>query len=155
MMKWQDEHLGQYLTSGGREGHLFDFGPVNGSGIMPNCLIRHVGRKSGHRRVSPLIYGMVNGEIVLCASKGGAPTHPAWYLNIAAADRVDVQIGTQAYQANRREPEDAERQTVWDVMVAIYPPYAEYQEKTDRLIPLVLLKPVKPVPVFTAADIDD
>lgn len=150
---WIGEHLQRYLASGGTDGHMFDFGPMNGAGLQPNCLIRHKGRKSGRTLILPLIYGMVAGEFVLVASKGGAPTHPAWYLNITAASEVDIQIATQAYRATWREPSGEERQRLWDQMVAIYPPYAEYQQATDREIPLLVLKPVAEIPVFTAADL--
>jgi len=154
MYEWQERHLRAYLRSGGAEGHLYDFGPINGEGLQPICLIKHVGRKTGRRLIVPLIYGMVEGEIVIVASKGGAPEHPAWYRNIAAASEVEVQVATQAFRAAWREPADAERQRVWDQMVAIYPPYAEYQQSTDRLIPLVMMKPVASIPVFTETDLD-
>jgi deazaflavin-dependent oxidoreductase (nitroreductase family) len=97
---------------------------------------------------------MVEGELVIVASKGGSPAHPAWYLNIAAATEIELQVATQAFRATLREPNDAERQRIWDQMVAIYPPYAEYQESTDRLIPLVLMKPVSAIPVFQEPDLD-
>jgi deazaflavin-dependent oxidoreductase (nitroreductase family) len=154
MFDWQEQHLHRYLQSGGTEGHLYDFGPINGEGYQPICLIKHVGRKTGRRLILPLIYGMIAGEIVIVASKGGAPTHPAWYLNIAAVSEIEVQIAAQAFSASWREPGDAERQRVWDQMVAIYPPYAEYQQSTERLIPLVMMKPIAAIAVFTEADLD-
>ena len=97
---------------------------------------------------------MVKGEIIIVASKGGSPVHPAWYLNITALSEVEVQVATQAFRATWREPADTERQRIWDQMVAIYPPYAEYQESTNRLIPLVMMKPVAAIPVFTEAQLD-
>ena len=151
---WQEQHLHRYLQSGGTEGHLYDFGPVNDEGWQPICLIKHVGRKTGRTLILPLIYGMVEGEIVIVASKGGAPQHPAWYLNIAAASEIEVQIATQAFRAIWREPGDAERQRVWDLMVAIYPPYAEYQKSTNRRIPLVMMQPVATIPVFTETELE-
>ncbi|KKC24980.1 nitroreductase family deazaflavin-dependent oxidoreductase [Sphingomonas sp. SRS2] len=154
MHEWQQQHLQRYLRSGGTDGHFFDFGPINDEGYQPICLIKHVGRKTGRTLVVPLIYGMVEGEIAIVASKGGSPTHPAWYLNIAAASEVEVQVATQAFRATWREPVDAERQRIWGQMVAIYPPYADYQESTDRLIPLVLMKPVAAISVFEEADLD-
>src|ERR1700710_2408920 len=154
MYDWQEQHLRRYLESGGAEGHFYDFGPINDEGYQPICLIKHVGRKTGRRLILPLIYGMVEGEIVIVASKGGAPQHPAWYLNIAAASEVEVQVATQAFRTTWREPADAERQRVWDQMVAIYPPYAEYQQSTERLIPLVVMKPIAPIPVFKEAELD-
>src|ERR1700710_512933 len=96
MFEWQEQHLHRYLASGGIEGHLYDFGPINGHGYQPICLIKHVGRKTGRTLILPLIYGMVEGEIVIVASKGGSPTQPAWYLNIAAGREVKVQVATQA-----------------------------------------------------------
>lgn len=154
MHDWQEAHLRGYLRSGGTEGHLYDFGPINDEGYQPICLIKHVGRKSGRTLILPLIYGMIEGEIVIVASKGGAPEHPAWYLNIAAASEIEVQIATQAFRATWREPSAAERRRVWDQMVAIYPPYAEYQASTDRLIPLVMMKPVASIPVFKEAELE-
>lgn len=148
MHEWQEQHLHHYLQSGGMEGHFYDFGPINGKGYQPICLIKHVGRKTGRTLILPLIYGMVEGEIVIVASKGGAPKHPAWYLNIAAAGQVEVQIATQGFRATWREPADAERPRIWDQMVAIFPPYAEYQASTERLIPLVMMKPVATIAVF-------
>lgn len=91
---------------------------------------------------------------MIVASKGGSPTHPARYLNITAASEVEVQVATQAFHATWREPADAERQRIWDRMVAVYPSYAEYQESTNRLIPLVLMKPGTAIPVFTEAELD-
>jgi deazaflavin-dependent oxidoreductase (nitroreductase family) len=154
MHGWQEQHLRRYLQSGGTEGHLYDFGPINEEGYQPICLIKHRGRKTGRTLVLPLIYGMVEGEIVIVASKGGAPAHPAWYLNIAAVSEVEVQIATQAFRASWREPAGTERQRIWDQMVAIYPPYAEYQASTDRLIPLVVMKPLGAIQVFSEADLD-
>jgi len=154
MYGWQDEHLHRYLQSGGAEGHFYDFGPINDEGYQPICLVKHIGRKTGRTLIAPLIYGMVEGEIVIVASKGGSPTHPAWYLNIVAASEIDVQVATQAFRTTWREPAEAERQRVWDQMVAIYPPYAEYQTSTDRLIPLVMMKPVAAIPVFKEAELD-
>jgi deazaflavin-dependent oxidoreductase (nitroreductase family) len=154
MHEWQEQHLRRYLRSGGAEGHFYDFDPINGEGYQPICLIKHVGRKTGRTLIVPLIYGMVEGEIVIVASKGGAPAHPAWYLNIAAASEVEVQVATQAFRASWREPAEAERQRIWDQMVAIFPPYAQYQTITDRLIPLVAMKPLAAIPVFTEADLD-
>jgi deazaflavin-dependent oxidoreductase (nitroreductase family) len=155
MFEWQEQHLHDYLQSAGTKGHLYDFGPINGESYQPICLIKHVGRKSGRTLILPLIYGMVKGEIVIVASKGGAPAHPAWYLNIvAAASEVEVQVATQAFRATWREPADTERQRIWDQMVAIYPPYAEYQESTDRLIPLVVMKPIAAIAVFKEDELD-
>jgi deazaflavin-dependent oxidoreductase (nitroreductase family) len=90
---------------------------------------------------------------VVVASKGGSDEHPAWYLNLKAAPEVDVQIATQAYNASWREPEGAERQKIWDFMVDCHPFYTDYQASTARLIPVVMLQPLKQIPVFQPAEI--
>lgn len=149
---WITEHLDTYLTSGGTRGHIFDVSAVGGREMTTHCLIRCVGRKSAKVYVKPLIYGNFGGEIVIVASKGGADTHPGWYLNILASNTIGVQIATQAFEATWREPEGEERHQVWSYMAHLYPPYLTYQKSTSRQIPLVMLTPVRPIDVFTAED---
>ncbi|HVQ97341.1 MAG TPA: nitroreductase/quinone reductase family protein, partial [Mycobacterium sp.] len=102
---WVSEHLAVYLTSGGTRGHIMDVSAVGGRALTTHCLIKCVGRKSAKSYVRPLIYGNVGGEIVIVASKGGADTHPEWYLNVLASNTIGVQIATQAFEATWREPE--------------------------------------------------
>ena len=149
---WISEHLDDYLTSGGTRGHIFDVSAVGGREMTTHCLIRCVGRKSGKVYVRPLIYGNFGGEIVIVASKGGADTHPGWYLNIRDSDTIGVQIATQAFEATWREPEAEERHQVWAYMAHLYPPYITYQRSTSRQIPLVMLTLGRPIDVFTAED---
>jgi deazaflavin-dependent oxidoreductase (nitroreductase family) len=111
-----------------------------------------VGRKSGNVHIKALIYGNVGGEIVIVGSKGGADTHPEWYLNIRNSDTVGVQIATEAFEATWREPEAEERHQVWAYMTHLFPPYVGYQTSTERHIPVVMLKPVRPAVVFTQRD---
>jgi len=148
---WMSEHLAMYLDSGGARGHIVDLSSVGGREITTHCLIKYAGRKSRTVYVKPLIYGNVGGEIVIVASKGGADEHPEWYLNIVASDTIGVQIATQAFEATWREPEGAERHDVWAYMSHLYPPYIAYQRSTSRHIPLVMLKAVRPIDVFTPA----
>lgn len=145
---WMGEHLAMYLESGGAQGHIVDLSSVGGRELTTHCLIRYTGRKSGKSYVKPLIYGNAGGEIVIVASKGGADTHPEWYLNITASDTIGVQIATQAFEATWREPEGDERHAVWEYMCHLYPPYIAYQRSTSRHIPLVMLQTVKPIDVF-------
>ena len=98
--------------------------------------------------IAPLIYGDTGGEVVIIASKGGADTHPAWYLNIKDSDEVEFQVATQAFRATLREPSGDERKKIWDFMADLYPPYTAYQASTDREIPIVMLKPAAEAPVF-------
>ncbi|MET0179554.1 MAG: nitroreductase/quinone reductase family protein [Novosphingobium sp.] len=149
---WISEHREMYLASGGAQGHIMDITAVGGHALTTHCMIRYTGRKSGKVFITPLIYGDIGGEVVIVASKGGADAHPAWYLNIRDSEFVDLQIGTQAFRASWREPEGEERDKVWAFMVEVFPAYAGYQRSTDRLIPLVMMTPVEPLPVFKASD---
>ncbi|BDB42737.1 MULTISPECIES: nitroreductase/quinone reductase family protein [Mycobacterium] len=146
---WMKEHLAIYLDSGGAQGHIVDLSAIGGRAMTTHCLVRYRGRKSGRTYIKPLIYGNVGGEVVIVASKGGADTHPEWYLNIVAGETVGVQIATQAFEATWREPEATERHDVWEYMSHLYPPYVSYQQSTSRHIPLVMLKTVRPIEVFT------
>lgn len=147
---WKDEHLALYLSSGGAAGHIMDITLVGGYPFTTHCLIRYTGRKTGRTLIAPLIYGDIGGEVVICASKGGADHHPAWYLNLRESTKIDVQIATQAFRATYREPEGAEREKIWDFMVEIFPPYARYQASTSRKIPLVMMKPFEQIDIFKA-----
>ena len=146
---WISDHLDAYLSSGGTRGHVMDLADVGGRAFTTHCLIRFRGRRSGKTYVTPLIYGNFGGELVIVASKGGADSHPEWYLNIQASSTIDVQIATQAFEATWREPSDEERHDVWSYMTHLYPPYITYQQSTSRRIPLVMLALGKPVDVFT------
>jgi deazaflavin-dependent oxidoreductase (nitroreductase family) len=147
---WVSKHLEIYLSSGGARGHILDLSEVGGRAVTTHCLIKCVGRTSGKAYVRPLIYGIVGGEVVIVASKGGADTHPNWYLNILASDMIGVQIATQAFEATWREPEGEERHQVWAYMAHLYPPYLTYQQSTSRQIPLVMLQLGRPIDVFSA-----
>ena len=141
-------HKNAYLGSGGREGHIWDFTKIGGHYLTTTLLLETVGAKSGERRVTPLIYGDIGGEVVIVASKGGADVHPAWYWNIKAMNQVNIQIATQAFRCDWREPASGERRHIWDFMVEIYPPYRDYQSATAREIPIVMFKPIEAADAF-------
>lgn len=143
MPKWMADHVRQYADSGGAEGHMWDSTSVGGPGLLPTLLLTTAGRRSGKTRVMPLIYGESGGGYVIVASKGGAPKHPAWYLNLEALPEVGVQVATERFTAKARTASGEERRRLWEQMVDIYPPYADYQKKTDREIPVVVLDPVR------------
>jgi deazaflavin-dependent oxidoreductase (nitroreductase family) len=149
---WMKDHRETYLRSGGVLGHIQDLSSVGGLAFLTNCLIGYRGRKSGRVFIKPLCYGIVGGEVVIVASKGGADFHSDWYLNILASPEIEFQIATQAFRATWREPEGAEREKVWTRMVHTFPFYADYQAATERRIPLVMLTAVEPVDVFKEAD---
>ena len=146
---WMGEHLQTYLASGGTKGHIMDIREAGGREMTTHCLLKCVGRKSGKTYVRPLIYGNVGGELVVVASKGGADTDPDWYLNIRESETIGVQIATQAFEATWREPEYEERHQVWAYMTHLFPPYLGYQTSTTRHIPVVMLRTVRPIDVFT------
>lgn len=139
--KWIADHLQRYLDTDGADGHMWDSAPVGGPGPIPTLLLTTTGRRSGKPIVMPLIYGEAGGNYVVVASKGGAPTHPGWYLNLSAHSNVEVQILAKRFRATARTASGAERAELWQQMAAIYPPYNDYQAKTDREIPVVVLEP--------------
>ncbi len=147
------QHLRSYLRSGGAQGHVMDTTHAGGLPFGTHCLIRFKGRKSGRTMIAPLCYGDVGGEVAIIGSKGGAGHHPAWYLNLAASPSVDFQIATQAYRATWREAEGAEREKVYNMMVENFPFFDNYRKATSRKIPVVLMKPVEAIPVFSEADL--
>jgi deazaflavin-dependent oxidoreductase (nitroreductase family) len=116
--------------------------------LATHLLLKCVGRKSGKTYITPLTYFVVGGEAVLCASKGGAESHPAWYLNLTASEDVYFQIATQAFRGTWREPEGEERAKVWEFAQAVMPDYTAYQASTARQIPLVMLRAVEEIDIF-------
>ena len=146
---WKTEHLELYLSSGGAEGHIMDITPVGGPVLGTHCLIRFKGRKSGRTIVTPLCYSMVNGEVTICASKGGADHHPNWYLNLVSRPEVDFQIATQAWRGTWREPAGEERELAWTTLTGNFNFYRDYQASTTRILPLIMLQAGEPIPVFT------
>jgi deazaflavin-dependent oxidoreductase (nitroreductase family) len=130
---WVAEHARTYLASGGTEGH-----EQNG---VYTLVLATTGRKTGEARRTVLIYGTSGDEFVVVASKGGADDHPAWFKNLEADPSVGVQVGTRRFTARARLASPAEREQLWPTMVGIFPLYAEYAQKTERVIPIVLLTP--------------
>jgi deazaflavin-dependent oxidoreductase (nitroreductase family) len=129
---WVAEHTRQYLESDGREGHEWQPG-------VSTLLLTTTGRKSGVKRRTALIYGQDADRFVVVASKGGAPEHPAWYLNLEADPEVEVQVLDDVFPATAETVHGQERTRLWAVMRGIWPAYDEYQTKTDREIPVVVL----------------
>lgn len=144
------QHLALYLETGGREGHVRDFTPVGARGFLPTLLLKTTGRRSGETRYAPLIYGLWDGEWVVVGSKGGAPQHPAWYLNLAPGQEVAFQVATQAFRASWREAQGEEYAKVFRYMADLFPPYDTYQAAAGRQIPIVLLRAIAETPVFEA-----
>jgi deazaflavin-dependent oxidoreductase (nitroreductase family) len=127
------EQVELFESSGGTEGTT-----MNG---MPVVIITMHGRKSGKIRKTPLMRVEHDGKYALVASMGGAPKHPVWYHNLVADPRVELQDGPVRQDMVAREVTGQEKAEWWERAVAAFPPYAEYQTKTDRAIPVLVLEP--------------
>jgi deazaflavin-dependent oxidoreductase (nitroreductase family) len=127
-----EEHVRRYIETDGEEGYIWR----EGSRIL---LLTTTGRKSGKEHTMPLIFGEDGGSQVLVASRGGAPEHPGWYLNLEANPEVGVQVKADRFRARARTTEGEERERLWKAMNEIWPYYDEYQTKTTRQIPVVVL----------------
>ncbi len=138
---WIAEHIKLYRTDP-EKAHMWDSTPVGGPGLLPTLLLTTRGRKSGEPRALPLIYGDVGNSYVVIASKGGMPKHPLWYMNLEAHPECEVQVGAKQQRARARVAAGEEREQLWKRMVEIYPPYADYQKATERIIPVVVLEPI-------------
>jgi deazaflavin-dependent oxidoreductase (nitroreductase family) len=108
----------------------------------PLMLLTTIGRKSGQPRTAPLVYTQDGDSLVVIASKGGAPTNPDWYHNILANPLVTVELGDERFQAESRVAEGEERRRLYDAQAAVMPAFADYEQKTDREIPVVVLERV-------------
>lgn len=132
---WAREQAEKYEKSGGTEGT-----ELNG---MPVVVLTTVGNKSGKLRKSPLMRVEHDGNYAVVASLGGAPKNPVWYYNVVAHPHVELQDGPTVQDMIAREITGDEKAVWWERAVAAFPPYAEYQEKTDREIPVFVLEPAK------------
>ena len=137
---WIAEHVQLYREDPDK-GHMWDSTAVGGPGLLPTLLLTTTGRKSGRASVLPLIYKKVQDSYVIIASKGGAPSHPAWYLNLLARPDCEIQVAHDRFAVRARTAEGQERESLWRQLVEIYPPYEDYQEATPRQIPVVVLDP--------------
>jgi deazaflavin-dependent oxidoreductase (nitroreductase family) len=133
-LPWVAEHTRKYVESGGAEGHDWQG--------VPTLVLTTTGRKSGQPRRNALIYGQDGDSYVIVASYGGAPDHPLWYRNLVADPVVGVQVGPDTFAARARDASPEEKARLWSVMTGIWPAYDEYQAKTDRQIPVVILDPL-------------
>jgi proline iminopeptidase len=128
-----EEHVRRYRETDGKEGHIWR----EGSTIL---LLTTTGRKTGNETTTPLIYGLDGDKPVIVASKGGAPEHPGWFRNLTKEPEVGVQILGERFRARARTAEGEERERLWRKLNEIWPHYDEYQTKTEREIPVVVLE---------------
>lgn len=135
-------HVRAYRATGGRVGGRWRIGSAWRRGV-PICLLTTTGRKSGQDRTTPLLYLRDGPRVVLVASQGGLPKHPAWYHNITANPEVTVRIGKEARRLRARVAEGPERAELWAKLLELYADFDSYQSWTDRTIPVVVCEPVK------------
>lgn len=141
--EWMVEHANCYISSGGTDGHMYKTSlPGRPEMVVPSLLLTTTGRKSGDKFIFPLYYGKVGDSYLIVASKGGAPQDPGWYRNILADPNVEIQVGTTRIKARARTATGEERARLWEKALEFWPPYADYQRKTEREIPVVVLDPM-------------
>jgi deazaflavin-dependent oxidoreductase (nitroreductase family) len=128
-----DEHVKRYRETGGEVGHIWK----RGSKIL---LLTTKGRKTGEPRTTPLIYENADSDYVIVASKGGMPEHPGWYENLTKDPQVELQVKGEVFPARARTAEGEARERLWKLAAQQWPDYDEYQKKTDRQIPVVVLE---------------
>jgi deazaflavin-dependent oxidoreductase (nitroreductase family) len=132
-MLFGDEHVRRYEETDGAEGHDWQG--------TTTLILATTGRKSGKQRKSALIYQKHGSDYLVVASKGGADEPPAWYLNLTAHPDVQVQVKGDKFAARARTATAAEKPEMWQLMAKTWPAYDEYQQKTEREIPVVVLEP--------------
>ena len=135
--EWVAEQVKLYEGSGGTDGlTLRDTG-------LPVIIVTHRGRKTGATRKTPLMRAVDGSSYILVASQGGAPNHPNWYHNLKAEPNVEIRDETEVYSMRVREVVDpVEKQRLWEIAVQAYPPYQEYQERTNRIIPVFVAEAI-------------
>ena len=134
LSKLMGGHARIYRLTRGKVGHHIP-------GVPPMCLIDHVGAKSGTKRTSPLLYIEDGEDIVIVASKGGYEKSPAWFYNLKANPDTTVQVGSEIRKVRAHVASETERKRLWPKAVEVYPSYQQYQDRTDRKIPIVVLTP--------------
>ncbi|HEY2596682.1 MAG TPA: nitroreductase family deazaflavin-dependent oxidoreductase [Chloroflexota bacterium] len=134
-MLFGKDHVDRYVATDGAEGHDWRNG-------VPVLILTTTGRRTGRQRSTPLIYGRDGDAYLVVASQGGAPTHPAWYRNLQDNPEVAVQVRADRFAARARTAHADEKARLWKTMTTVWPAYDDYQAKTDRPIPVVVLERV-------------
>ncbi len=130
---WNSKVIEEFRANHGKVGGGFAGAPL--------LLLHTTGAKSGRERVNPVMYRDLDGRYAVFASKGGAPTNPDWYHNLLANPSVQAEIGTDTLRLTARVASQAERAEIWPTWKSDYPGFAEYEAKTSRQIPVVILEP--------------
>jgi deazaflavin-dependent oxidoreductase (nitroreductase family) len=136
--QWNRRIVEEFRANEGRVGGGFEGRPL--------LLLHHTGARSGVERVNPLAYQKVGGSYAVFGSKGGAPTNPDWYYNLIANPRARIEVGTETIDVVARIPGPEERERIWEEQKRVMPGFAEYERRTSRQIPVVILDPVDGTP---------
>jgi deazaflavin-dependent oxidoreductase (nitroreductase family) len=131
MSDWNEKVIAEFRANQGRVG-----GPFEGA---PMLLLHSTGAKTGTERVNPMMYQAVGDGFAVFASKGGAPTNPDWFHNLRANPQAQIEVGEETVDVTARVLDPEEREPIWEEQKARYPGFADYEEKTDRVIPVVML----------------
>ncbi len=131
-MLFGQEHVRRYRETDGEEGHDWQG--------TQTLILTTSGRKSGEERSTPLIYGRSGENYLVVASKGGADEPPSWYLNLEANPDAEIQVKADRFKVRSRDATPEEKPDLWKIMTAEWPAYDEYQSKTQRAIPVVVLE---------------
>ena len=134
MSDWNTAIIDEFRANGGKVGGNFQDAPL--------LLLHTTGAKTGQERVVPVVYQTVGDDFVVFASKAGAPTHPDWYRNLVADPRATIEVGTETIEVKARVAEGDERARIWSRQKELMPGFAEYEQKTSREIPVVVLERV-------------
>ena len=134
MSDWNAPIIEEFRANDGKLGGNFEGAPM--------LLLHSTGAKSGQERVNPMMYQQVGDDLAVFASKAGADTNPDWFHNLRANPDATVEIGTETVAVRARVADDEERAPIWETQKERYPGFAEYEQKTDRVIPVVILERV-------------
>lgn len=130
---WNTQVIKEFRANGGWAG-----GMLKG---MPLLLLYNTGARTGASRINPLAYQAVEGGYAIFGSKGGSPTNPAWYHNLMANPEVKIELGTETFGVRARLTEGEERERIWTQQKIDFPQFADYERKTPRQIPVIVLEP--------------
>jgi deazaflavin-dependent oxidoreductase (nitroreductase family) len=129
---WNQKVIAEFRANDGKVGGQFEGAPL--------LLLHHKGAKTGTERVNPMMYQALDDDFAVFASKGGAPTNPDWYHNLMANPDANVEVGTQTYRVRARVTSGEERERIWEQQKSAYKGFADYEAKTTRQIPVVVLE---------------
>jgi deazaflavin-dependent oxidoreductase (nitroreductase family) len=132
MSDWNDKVIAEFRANQGRVGGQFEGAPL--------LLLHSTGAKSGRERVNPMMYQAVGDGFAVFASKAGADTNPDWYHNLRAHPQARIEVGTETIDVTARVLDPEERAPIWEEQKSRYPGFADYERKTDRVIPVVMLE---------------